>query len=140
MDLNELFESKTIPIGVSIIVIAYLIGYQLFIASTIIRFLTPTAGLLFFFTGILVGMMKHDEIEQSIVAAGITSASGSIAITLITYIIVSMNDTYGYSQFLNIGPSVMNLLIFIVVGAIGGAIGYYIIREIFSQKTREHHF
>ena len=36
MDLNELFESKTIPIGVSIIVIAYLIGYQLFIASTII--------------------------------------------------------------------------------------------------------
>lgn len=81
-------------------------------------------------------MMKHDEIEQSIVAAGITSASGSIAITLITYIIVSMNDTYGYSQFLNIGPSVMDLLIFIVVGAIG----YYIIREIFSQKTREHHF
>lgn len=92
------------------------------------------------FTGILVGMMKHYEIEQSIVAAGITSASGSIAITLITYIIVSMNDTYGYSQFLNIGPSVMDLLIFIVVGAIGGAIGYYIIREIFSQKTREHHF
>lgn len=82
----------------------------------------------------------YDEIEQSIVAAGITSASGSIAITLITYIIVSMNDTYGYSQFLNIGPSVMDLLIFIVVGAIGGAIGYYIIREIFSQKTREHHF
>lgn len=30
MDLNELFESKTIPIGVLIIVIAYLIGYQLF--------------------------------------------------------------------------------------------------------------
>ncbi|WP_302852682.1 hypothetical protein [Methanosphaera stadtmanae] len=52
------YFSKTIPIGVSIIVIAYLIGYQLFIASTIIRFLTPTAGLLFFFTGILVGMMK----------------------------------------------------------------------------------
>lgn len=138
MDLNKVTSGYAIPIGIVIIIIAYIIGFQLFFASALINLITSTVGLLFFFIGILEGIMKHDEVIESATASAITSAVGSICITIITPIMLNIINAPHY--FNNYGPSAFDLIIFVIVGIVGGIIGYYLIREIFKQKSREHHF
>ena len=138
MDLNKVTSGYAIPIGIVIIIIAYIIGFQLFFASALINLITSTVGLLFFFIGILEGIMKHDEVIESATASAITSAVGSIGITIITPIMLNIINAPHYLN--NYGPSAFDLIIFVIVGIVGGIIGYYLIREIFKQKSSEHHF
>lgn len=138
MDLNNVTSGYAIPIGIIIIIISYIIGFQLFFASALIHLIASTVGLLFFFTGILEGIMKHGEISESATASAITSAVGAICITIITPIILNIANAPLYLN--NYGPSAFDLIIFVIAGTAGGVIGYYLIGGIFKQKTTEHHF
>ena len=104
MDFNNVTKGKAIPLGIIIIVLTYLLSGA---SSSILPFV--------FFTGILVGLMKHDNITESAVAALLVALIGSVRSTYLAYTLTS---------------SLYLVILYIIAGAIGGVIGYYIFNEL----------
>ncbi|MDO5821431.1 MULTISPECIES: DUF5518 domain-containing protein [Methanosphaera] len=118
MDFNNVTKGKAIPLGIIIIVLTYLLSGA---SSSILPFV--------FFTGILVGLMKHDNITESAVAALLVALIGSVISTIITSAIIYIS--YGSTYLAYTLTSSLYLVIFyIIAGAIGGVIGYYIFNEL----------
>jgi F0F1-type ATP synthase assembly protein I len=121
MDLNSIVKGKAIPIGIIIIVISYLASGS---SSSILPFML--------FVGIIVGIMKNSDIKESTVAALITSLIGAfIALILsILTVYISYGSLYALAM---VSYSLVYVIIYIIVGTCGGALGYYIYNEIDKQ-------
>ncbi len=118
MDINRILKGKTVPLGVIIIIITYLAGG---LSSSILPFV--------FFTGILMGIIKNNDKIEALVAGLITAFIGSIITTIIN--IGFMYLLYGSSYVSYILTNSLYLIIlYLIVGAIGGIIGYYVSEEI----------
>lgn len=118
MELNNIFKGKAVALGVIIILITYLVSGS---SSSILPFV--------FFTGILMGIIKNSDVIEGLIAGLATSFIGSVLTTIIS--IGLMYVSYGSAYVSYILSSSLYLIIFyIIVGAIGGAIGYYISQEI----------
>lgn len=118
MDINYVTKGKIVPLGVIIIIITYLTGGS---SSSIVPFIL--------FTGIIVGIVKNQSIADAVVAGGLTAFIGSFIVTLITLGVTYL--TYG-PIYMNYALSAyaMYLALYIVVGLISGALGYYISKEL----------
>ena len=118
MDINQVLKGKTIPLGVIIIVITYLAGG---LSTSILPFV--------FFTGILMGLIKNNDKIEALVAGLVAALIGSIITTIIN--VGFMYVLYGsdYVTYL-LTNSFYLIILYLIVGAIGGIIGYYISEEI----------
>lgn len=118
MDFNNVTKGKTIPLGIIIIIITYLLSGA---SSSILPFV--------FLTGILVGLMKHDDVIESTVAALIVALVGSVIATIISagFIYLSYGQTYLSYVLMT---SLYSIIFYVIAGAIGGVIGYYTFNEI----------
>lgn len=118
MDINYVLKGKTVPLGIIIIIITYLVSGA---NSSILPFV--------FFTGILVGIIKSRDVVEAAVAGLATSFIASVITTIIS--VGLMYVSYGYAYVSYVLASSLYLIVFyIVVGAVGGVIGYYISGEI----------
>ena len=118
MDFNNVTKGKAIPLGIIIIVLTYLLSGA---SSSILPFV--------FFTGILVGLMKHDNITESAVAALLVALIGSVISTIITSAIIYIAYGSTYLAY-TLTSSLYLVILYIIAGAIGGVIGYYIFNEL----------
>lgn len=118
MDINHILKGKGIPLGVIIIIITYLVSGA---SSSILPYV--------FFTGIIIGLIKNDNIKEAAIAGLFTSFIASIITTIIS--IGLMYVSYGptYVSYV-LASSLYMFVLYLIVGAIGGVIGYYISKEI----------
>jgi len=118
MDINQILKGKTIPLGVIIIVITYLSGG---LSTSILPFV--------FFTGILIGFIKNNDKIEALIAGLIAAFIGSVITTIIN--VGFMYVLYGsaYVTYL-LTNSLYLIILYIIGGAIGGIIGYYVSEEI----------
>ena len=118
MDLNKITKGKSIPLGIIIIIITYLIsGLSASVAPFIL------------FTGILIGLMNSDDVKEAAVASFLASLIASVIITIISLGIMSIS--YGMTYLMYFASSyVIYGIMYIIVGAIGGVFGYYMSKEI----------
>ncbi len=118
MDLNKITKGKSIPLGIIIIIITYLIsGLSTSVAPFIL------------FTGILIGLMNNDEISEAAVASFLSSLIASVIIIIISLGLMTTSYGFQYVSYFA-GPYVLYGIMYIVAGVIGGIIGYYISNEI----------
>lgn len=118
MQLNDITKGKAVPLGIIIIILCYLTsGAQ----SSIVPFIL--------FTGILVGLMKNNDVKESAAASALTSFIGSFIVIAFTLIITYIS--YG-SIYLNyiLSSYIIYFVMYMIVGIIGGILGYYISKEI----------
>lgn len=118
MDINQVLKGKTVPLGVIIIIITYLSGG---LSTSILPFV--------FMTGILMGLIKNEDKIEALVTGLITALIGSIITTIIN--VGFMYVLYGsaYVSYI-LTNSLYMILLYLIVGAIGGIIGYYVSEEI----------
>ena len=122
MDFNKVTQGKAVPLGIIIIIITYLISGS---SSSILPFI--------FITGILVGIMKNEEVAESTVAAFLSTLIGAVVATVISLIMMYMS--YGPIYFTYMLYSSLYSLVFnIIAGTIGGVIGYYVYQELDIKK------
>ncbi len=118
MDINQILKGKTIPLGVIIIVITYLAGG---LSTSILPFV--------FFTGILIGFIKNSDKIEALVSGLITALIGSVITTLLN--VAFMYVLYGSAYVMYVlSNSLYLIILYLIVGAIGGLIGYYVSEEI----------
>ncbi|WP_323736479.1 DUF5518 domain-containing protein [Methanosphaera sp. ISO3-F5] len=118
MEFKNIFNDKALPLGVIIIIITYLVSGA---SSNILPYV--------FMTSILVGIMKHDSLVESAVVGLVTTFVACLITAIIScglYFIMygSAYVTYALSSIIFVFP------FYIVLGAIGGAIGYYCAKEL----------
>ncbi|RAP45042.1 MAG: hypothetical protein BZ135_06835 [Methanosphaera sp. rholeuAM6] len=118
MDINQVLKGKAIPLGVIIIIITYLVSGT---STSILPFV--------FFTGIIVGIIKNTDRIEAGVAGLITSFIGSIITTVISVALMYVSYGLTYVSYI-LGSSVFLIVFYIIAGAVGGVIGYYISQEI----------
>lgn len=118
MDINQILKGRTIPLGVIIIIITYLVSGA---SSSILPFV--------FFTGIIVGLIKNEDMITSAVAGLITAFIGSIITTIISVGLMYISYGAAYVAYV-LTSSLFMIIFYLVVGAVGGIIGYYISQEI----------
>lgn len=118
MDINYVTKGKIVPLGIIIIIITYLIGGT---TSSITPYIL--------FTGIIIGLVKNQSVLDSAVAGGLTSLIGSFIVTMMTLAITYVIYGSLYVQYI-LTSSLVYLAIYVVVGIIGGALGYYISKEL----------
>ena len=125
MDFNEIVSGKCVPLGILSIVIFYLIGGA---SSSVLPFI--------FLTCIAVGYIKSISLTDTIVAGLLVSLIGGI-INLLIYVglvYVSYGSTYTMYIF---NAASINLILSIIVGIIGGAIGYFIKDEVIKNNNNQ---
>lgn len=118
MDINHILKGKTVPLGIIIIIITYLVSGA---SSSILPFV--------FFTGIIVGIIKNRDVVEAGVAGLLVSLFGSIITTVISVGLMYVSYGSAYVSYV-LGSSLIMVVFYVVVGAIGGVIGYYISKEI----------
>lgn len=118
MDFNNVTKGKAIPLGIIIIIITYLVSGA---SSSILPFI--------FFTGILIGIMKHDDVLESLVASLIASFVATVIATIISLIMIYVSYGEMYVTYM-LNSSLISIIFYIIAGAIGGIIGYYIFKEL----------
>ena len=118
MDINEILKGKSIPLGAIIIIITYLAGG---LSTSILPFV--------FFTGILMGFIKNKDKVEALVAGLITAFIGSIITTIINVAFMYLLYGSAYVTYL-LTNSLYLIILYLIVGAIGGIIGYYVSEEI----------
>ena len=111
MNIKDIFSDKALPLGVIIIIITYLVSGA---SSNILPYV--------FITSILVGIMKHNTPLESAVVGLVTTAIVSCGLYFIMYGATYL--TYALSSIIFVFP------FYIILGAIGGAIGYYCAKEL----------
>ena len=118
MDINQILKGKTIPLGIIIIIISYLAGG---LSTSILPFV--------FFTGILMGFIKNNDTIEALVAGLIAALIGSIITTIINVAFMFILYGSAYVSYM-LTNSIYLIVLYIIVGAIGGVIGYYVSEEI----------
>lgn len=118
MDINQILRGKTIPLGVIIIIITYLAGG---LSTSILPFV--------FFTGILMGFIKNSDKIEALLSGLIAALIGSIVTAIIN--VGFMYLLYGpdYVSYI-LANTLYPMVLYVIVGAIGGLIGYYVSLEI----------
>ncbi len=118
MNIGNIMKGKTIPLGVISLIIIYLVSGM---SSTIYPFVL--------IVGMFAGYAKNTSVADSAIAGLITSVIGGIVNIIIELGLVYYS--YG-STYLNymIYQSTFSMLFYIVIGLIGGIMGYYINKEI----------
>ncbi len=118
MDLKNIFSDKALPLGVIIIVITYLVSGA---SSNILPYV--------FFACILVGIMKHDSLVDS-GAVGLVTAFIACVVTAI----ISLGLYYLLYGAAYVGYALSSVVyvfpFYIVLGAVGGIIGFYASKEL----------
>ncbi|MDD6286098.1 DUF5518 domain-containing protein [Candidatus Methanosphaera massiliense] len=122
MDFNKVTQGKAVPLGIIIIIITYLISGS---SSSILPFI--------FITGILVGIMKNEEVAESTVAAFLSTLIGAVVATVISLIMMYMSYGPIYFTYM-LYSSLYSLVFYIIAGTIGGVIGYYVYQELDIKK------
>ncbi|RAP43761.1 DUF5518 domain-containing protein [uncultured Methanosphaera sp.] len=122
MDFNKVTKGKAVPLGIIIIIITYLISGS---SSSILPFV--------FITGILVGIMKNEEVAESTVAAFLSTLIGAVVATIISLIMMYMSYGSIYFTYM-LYSSLYSLVFYIIAGTIGGVIGYYVYQELDIKK------
>ena len=122
MDFNKVTQGKAVPLGIIIIIITYLISGS---SSSILPFV--------FITGILVGIMKNEEVAESTVAAFLSTLIGAVVATVISLIMMYMSYGPIYFTYM-LYSSLYSLVFYIIAGTIGGVIGYYVYQELNIKK------
>lgn len=122
MDFNKVTQGKAVPLGIIIIIITYLISGS---SSSILPFI--------FITGILVGIMKNEEVAESTVAAFLSTLIGAVVATVISLIMMYMSYGPIYFTYM-LYSSLYSLVFYIIAGTIGGVIGYYVYQELNIKK------
>ncbi|MBE6493142.1 MAG: hypothetical protein E7Z84_00835 [Methanosphaera stadtmanae] len=118
MDLNKITKGKSIPLGIIIIIITYLIsGLSTSVAPFIL------------FTGILIGLMNSDDIKEAAVASFLASLIASVIVIIISLSIMTMSYGMAYVAYFA-SPYILYGIMYVIAGVIGGIIGYYISNEI----------
>ena len=118
MDINQVLKGKSIPLGVIIIIITYLAGG---LSTSILPFV--------FFTGILMGFIKNNDKIEALLAGLITAFIGSIITTIINVGFMFILYGSAYVSYM-LSNSFYLIVLYLIVGAIGGIIGYYVSEEI----------
>lgn len=81
------------------------------------------------FIGILSGIMKNNSMNETLITTLIAFIIGSIFAFIIS--LITVYYTYGGLYAIAVVQySVFNILIYIIIGCIGGALGYYVSDEI----------
>ena len=122
MYFNKVTQGKAVPLGIIIIIITYLISGS---SSSILPFI--------FITGILVGIMKNEEVAESTVAAFLSTLIGAVVATVISLIMMYMSYGPIYFTYM-LYSSLYSLVFYIIAGTIGGVIGYYVYQELDIKK------
>ena len=122
MDFNKVTQGKAVPLGIIIIIITYLISGS---SSSILPFI--------FITGILVGIMKNEEVAESTVAAFLSTLIGAVVATVISLIMMYMSYGPIYFTYM-LYSSLYSLVYYNIAGTIGGVIGYYVYQELDIKK------
>lgn len=117
MDINNVTNGKIVPLGIIIIIITYLISGS---SSSITPYIL--------FTGIIIGLVKNQSIPESATAGGLAALIASFVVTILTLAFTYM--IYGplYVQYM-LTSTLLYLVIYTLVGVIGGVLGYYISKE-----------
>ncbi|MBO7718921.1 MAG: DUF5518 domain-containing protein [Methanosphaera sp.] len=117
MDINNVTKGKIVPLGIIIIIITYLISGS---SSSITPYIL--------FTGIIIGLVKNQSIPESATAGGLAALIASFVVTILTLAFTYM--IYGplYVQYM-LTSTLLYLVIYTLVGVIGGVLGYYISKE-----------
>ena len=118
MDINNILKGKAIPLGVIIIIITYLVSGT---SSSILPFV--------FFTGIIVGLIKNTDMKEAGIAGLVTSFIASVITTIISVGLMYVSYGSAYVSYV-LGSSLYLFVFYLIVGTIGGIIGYYISEEI----------
>lgn len=118
MDLNNAIKGKAVPLGIIIIIISYLTSGA---SSSIVPYIL--------FTGILIGIMKNDDMKESAVASGLATLVAAVLISIFSFAITYMSYGAVYANYM-ITSLTMYIIIYIVVGLVGGMLGYFISKEI----------
>lgn len=82
-----------------------------------------------FFIGIISGIIKNTNMEDTLISTFTAFLIGSILTFIISLIIVYYSEG-GFYAIALIQYSLINIIIFTLIGCIGGAIGHHIINEI----------
>ncbi|PWL07621.1 DUF5518 domain-containing protein [Methanosphaera cuniculi] len=126
MDFNEIVSGKCVPLGILSIVIFYLIGGA---SSSVLPFI--------FLTCIAVGYIKSISLTDTIVAGLLVSFIGGIINLLISVGLVYVSYGATYAMYMFTSVSSINLILSIIVGIIGGAIGYFIKDEVIKNNNNQ---
>lgn len=118
MELKNIFNDKALPLGVIIILITYLVSGA---SSNILPYV--------FIASVLVGIMKHDSAMESGVVGLVTTFIACLITAIIScglYFVL-----YGASYVSYVLSSIVFVFPFyIVLGAVGGVIGFYCAKEL----------
>lgn len=117
MDFKNILQGKTVPLGIIIILITYLVSGS---STSILPFI--------FFTGIIMGILKNSDVVEAAVTGLIVSIVGSIISTIINLGIIYVSYGPMYLNYV-LATSLYSVIFYIVVGAVGGVIGYYLSGE-----------
>lgn len=123
MDFNNVTKGKAVPLGIIIIIITYLVSGA---NSSILPFV--------FFAGILVGIMKNSDVAESLVASLLASFIGSLVGIIISVALMYVSYGSTYLLFM-LSSSLYMFILYVIVGGIGGIIGYYISKEIEHENN-----
>ena len=118
MDLNNVMKGKAIGLGTIIILITFLVSGS---STSILPFV--------FFTGILMGIIKNDEILEAAVAGFLAALFGSVISTVINLILVYMSYGQAFVGYM-FSSTLYSVLFYLIVGVVGGVIGYYVSKEL----------
>lgn len=118
MDLNNAVKGKAVPLGIIIIIICYLTSGA---SSSIVPYIL--------FTGLLVGIMRNDDIKESLVASAVSTLVGSVIVSIFSFAVTYLSYGSIYASYMITSLSIY-ILIYVVVGIVGGILGYYISNEI----------
>lgn len=118
MNINQILKGKAIPLGVIITIIAYLVSGG---TTSILPFVL--------FTGILIGLIKNEDVLTSAVAGFIMAFISSVITTIISVGFMYVSYGMAYVSYV-LTNSLYIILFYLVVGAVGGVIGYYVSEEL----------
>ena len=123
MDLNYITKGKALPLGVIIIIVTFLVSGA---STSIVPYV--------FFTGILMGIIKSKGVVEAAVTGLITALLGSIISMALYMAIVMMSYGSEYAGYV-LGSSFIIIILYLIVGIVGGAIGYFVKQELDSSSN-----
>lgn len=118
MDLNNVIKGKAIPIGIIIILISYLTSGA---SSSIVPYIL--------FTGVIIGIMKNNDLKESIAASGLATLIAAVLLSIFSFALTYLSYGAMYANYMLTSLTIY-IIIYLVVGIVGGALGYFISKEI----------
>lgn len=116
MDFNNITKGKCVPLGIIMIVIFYLVGET---TSTIYPFILLTT--------MMAGYIKgNNTVSESAVTGLIISVIGTLITVIINVALIYVSYGGQYASYMIAQTLPFTLLIGLIVGAVGGVLGYYI--------------